>query len=227
MTENRILAWDGMINARDLGGLKTRDGRATRMKALVRSDTPSRLTPKGWQAFHDYGIRTIISLRTLGMEEPELDFSSPYPDIAVVQAPIEDVTDEEFVRLWVETGRWGTPLYFKDTLLRWPEKHAAVVSAIARAQPGGVLYHCIRGYDRTGIISLLLLGLAGVTPEEITSDYALSQDAKRDEFLARIGTSSLKIITETLEGFDIDAYLLGGGATREDLAAVRRRFLEG
>jgi protein-tyrosine phosphatase len=225
MSENRILDWDGMINARDLGGLKTRDGGLTRMKALVRSDTPSRLSPKGWEALHDYGIRTIITLRTLGMEEPELDFTSPYPEIATVQVPIEDVTDEEFVRLWVDTGRWGTPLYFKDTLQRWPQKHAAVVSAVARAQPGGVLFHCIRGYDRTGIISLLLLALAGVTPQEITADYELSRDSKRDEFLARIGTSSLKIITETLDWLDADAYLLGGGATSEDLATIRARFL--
>ncbi len=72
----------------------------------------------------------------------------------------------------------------------------------------------------------MLLALAGVTPQEITADYELSQDSKRDEFLARIGTSSLKIITETLDGFDIDAYLLGGGATRDDLAAVRARFLD-
>jgi len=42
--ENRVLAWDGCTNVRDLGGLKTCDGRLTRWGAVVRSDTPARLT---------------------------------------------------------------------------------------------------------------------------------------------------------------------------------------
>jgi len=58
-------------------------------------------------------------------------------------------------------------------------------SAIARAQPGGVLFHCGRGYDRMGIISLLVLALAGVMLEESAADYEPSVDAFRDELLAK------------------------------------------
>ena len=57
---------------------------------------------------------------------------------------------------------WCTPLYYRDALKRWPERHAAAISAIARAQPGGVLIHCKRGVDRTGIMTLLLLAAVGV-----------------------------------------------------------------
>lgn len=221
----RILVWDGCKNVRDLGGLKTQAGRMTRRGAVVRGDTPTRLTPAGWSALYAYGIRTIISLRTHGLVEEELDFTSPYPDLVVVQAPIEDVTDREFVQKWVDTNLWGTPLYYKDALQRWPERHAAVISAVAQAQAGGVLFHCIRGYDRTGIITLLLLTLAGVTPDEIVADYALSLDPERDEFLARQNTSVRGVILDILEGLNIDSYLRTGGVSPADLAAVRQRLV--
>ena len=221
----RVLNWDGCKNVRDLGGLSTGDSRTTCFGAVVRSDTPSRLTEAGWSALHEYGIRTIITLRTNGMKEDELDFTPPYPGLAVIQAPIEDVTDEEFVQQWASTELWSTPLYYRDALQRWPKRHAAVISAIARAQPGGVLFHCIRGHDRTGIISLLLLSLAGVTPDEILADYALSVDPEREELLARENTSTREVLLGTLGGLDIESYLVGGGTSKNDLATVRKRLL--
>jgi len=221
----RVLAWDGCINVRDLGGLSTGDGRSTRWKAIVRSDTPARLTAAGWSALYDYGIRTIITLRTVGMTEDELGFTSPYPDLVTVQAAIEDLTDKEFLQKWAISNLWGTPLYFKDALRRWPERHAAVISAIAQAQPGGVLFHCIRGYDRTGIISLLLLALVDVTPDDIIADYELSADPERDALLAGEHSSVQEAILGTLEGLTIENYLNMGGASKDDLAAIRERLL--
>ena len=224
--KDRILLWDGCNNVRDLGGLRTGDGRMTLWRAIVRSDTPARLTEAGWSELYAHGIRTIITLRTHGMTEDELDFTSPYPDIATVQAAIEDITDKEFLQKWAATNLWGTPLYYKDALQRWPERHAAVISAVAQAQPGGVLFHCIRGHDRTGIIALLLLALAGVTPDDIIADYELSPDPDRDELLAREHSTVRDAILGALAELDqIDSYLRLGGASQDDLAAVRRRLL--
>jgi len=222
---DRIIHFEGMNNARDLGGLRTEDNRLTRFGQVIRSDTPARLSPEGWSALYNSGIRTIITLRTHGMTEPELDFTSPYADITTVQAEIEDITDREFLEKWAMTELWGTPKYYPDALQRWPGRHAAVISAIAQAKPGGVLFHCIRGHDRTGIISLLLLAFAGVEREEILADYALSLDPERDEFLARLGTSVPEVIYGTLDGLDADKYLLASGVSPQDLDALRNRLL--
>jgi protein-tyrosine phosphatase len=221
----RVLAWEGCTNARDLGGLSTSDGGVTRWGVVVRSDTPGRLSAAGWSALYDYGIRTIVTLRTHGMLEDELDVTPPYSDIATVQVEIEDVTDMEFVQKYALTNFWGTPLYYKDALQRWQERHAAVISAIAQARPGGVLFHCIRGNDRTGIIALILLALAGVTPDEIIADYELSPDPERDELLAREHTSVREAILSALEGLNIDSYLRTGGVTQDELTTVRKRLL--
>jgi protein-tyrosine phosphatase len=221
----RILGWDGCRNVRDLGSLSTGAGRVTRWGEVVRSDTPARLTAAGWSALYDYGIRTIITLRTHGLTEDVLNVAPPYPDIAISQVEIEDVTDREFVQQWASTDFWGTPLYYKDALQRWPERHAAAISAIARARPGGVLFHCIRGYDRTGIIALLLLALIGVTPDEIIADYELSVDPERDELLAREHTSTREVILNVLGELDSESYLRIGGISQADLSAVRKRLL--
>ncbi len=224
--KDRILPWEGCNNVRDLGGLRTSDGRLTRPGAIVRSDTPAKLTAAGWSALHAYGIRTIITLRTHGMQEDELNITPPHSDLVTVQAAIEDVTDMEFRNKWASSELWCTPLYYHDALRRWPERHAAVISAIAQAQPGGVLIHCVRGTDRTGIIAVLLLALVGVPLDEIIADYELSPDPERDALLAGEHSSVRDAILGALTGLNIDSYLRMGGATQDDLDAVRKRLLE-
>jgi protein-tyrosine phosphatase len=223
--KKRVLDWEGCTNVRDLGGLRTSAGGLTRWRAIVRSDSPARLTEGGWTALYTYGIRTILTLRTYGMVEDELNITPPYSDITVVQAAIEDITDTEFVQQWVNTNLWGTPLYYKDALQRWPERHAAAVSAIARAEPGGVLFHCIRGNDRTGMIALILLALAGVSAEDMIADYELSPDPYREELLAKAQSSVREALLSALAGLDIESYLSMGGVSQVDLAALRKRFL--
>jgi len=226
MIKNRTLAWDGCVNVRDLGGLSTCDGRVTRWGAVVRSDNPSKLTSAGWSALYMHGIRTIISLRTHGKAEDVLDTTPRPSDLTTIQAAVEDLTDAAFVQRWVVSGLWCTPLYYRDALERWPERHVAAVSAVAAARPGGVLVHCGRGNDRTGLITLLLLALAGVAADDIIADYELSPDCQRDELLARQHTSAREAILATLAWLDVGTYLRVGGLSQVDLTAVRERLLE-
>jgi protein tyrosine/serine phosphatase len=226
MKRNRQLDWDGCDNVRDLGGLSALDGRKTRWGALVRSDAPSKLTAAGWHALCAHGIRTIISLRTEGKTEPDLDLPDPPAGIEVVSVAIEDLRDMEFLQRWAATELWCTPLYYQDALRRWPQRHAEAVSAFAHAQPGGVLMHCSRGQDRTGIMTLLLLALAGVTAEDIATDYELSPDPERDEILRAHDTSSRKVIVDTLANLDAEAYLSAAGLSPAEIAATRERLLE-
>ena len=227
MTSNRILSWEGCTNVRDLGGLNTSNSSKTCWGAVVRSDHPAKLTADGWSALYKHGIRTIISLRTHGLVEKDyLDTTPQMADITTIEVAIEDFTDTEFIKQWVDTGLWSTPLYYRDALKRWPERHVAAIRAIAQAQPGGVLFHCKRGHDRTGIIALLLLALAGVSPDDIVSDYELSIDPEREEILAREHTTTRETLLATLASLDIDGYLIAGGLSQTDLTAIRTRFID-
>jgi protein-tyrosine phosphatase len=139
---------------------------------------------------------------------------------------VEDITDTEFLHRWAVSDLWCTPLYYQDALNRWPERHAAAISAVARAQPGGVLIHCVRGVDRTGIVTILLLAAVGVTTDDIVADYELSVDPEREVILAREHTTTRDVILATLASLDIEPYLRKGGLSRTDLDAVRTRLLE-
>ena len=186
-----------------------------------------KLTDKGWTSLYDHGIRTIVSLRTHGFDEKDHpSVVPPHSDIQVVSVEIEDVTNKEFVQQWATTDLWGTPLYWNDALNLWAHRHAAALKAIAQAQPGGVLFHCIRGYDRTGIIAFLTLALAGVSMEDITADYELSVDSVRDKLLAERNTNAYEVLQKTLDGIDLENYLIEGGMTQNDIDAIRTRFLE-
>ena len=54
------------------------------------------------------------------------------------------------------------------------EAIASILSMIAEAEDGAVLFHCTAGKDRTGLIAALLLGHAGVSDDEIIADYTLT-----------------------------------------------------
>ena len=224
--DERVLAWDGCNNVRDLGGFSASGGRKTRWGALVRSDDPSKLTMDGWDALWAYGIRTIITLKTDGMTEFEFDMSVIPSGVKVQAVTIEDLSDKEFLQKWASTELWCTPLYYQDALMRWPKRHAEVIVTFANAQAGGVLIHCKRGNDRTGIISLLMLAMVGVSAEDIVADYELSPDPERDEILEARGTSSRKVIFDTLASINIDPYLITAGLSQSDLSKARDRLVE-
>jgi protein-tyrosine phosphatase len=234
----RDLGWDGCFNVRDLGGLRTLNGRATRRGAVVRSDSPDRLSPMGWAALHAHGIRTIIDLRNDEEREGRLH---PSPsDVATRHVPLDDIADAElWERIWADELD-GSPLYYRLFMDRKPERCVAAVRAVARARPGGVLLHCSSGRDRTGLITMLLLAVARVAPDDIASDYELSTSRLRP-FYAELGeedqgpqiekilrhkeTSARAEIFSILDSIDISSYLREAGLQKNDLKAVRTRLL--
>jgi protein-tyrosine phosphatase len=215
----RRLDWEGCANARDLGGLPTVDGRETLFGAVVRGDCPDRLTHAGWEALHAYGIRTVVDLRN------DDERSAAPARVDSVHVPLDGMEDADFWREWGSGPQFGTPLYYGPHLERFPERNARAVAAVANAQPGGVLIHCVGGRDRTGQLTILLLALCGVVPEAIAADYGLSGHAEGDEFLAGRGESASSVILAMLEELEAETYLLGAGVTDAEIAAVRVRLV--
>ncbi|MEM7028492.1 MAG: tyrosine-protein phosphatase [Chloroflexota bacterium] len=61
---NSPLPWDACKNARDVGGYPTEGGGTIKQGVLIRSDNLSYLTSVGRAALIDYGVRTIIDVRS-------------------------------------------------------------------------------------------------------------------------------------------------------------------
>jgi hypothetical protein len=82
----RVLRWDGCVNVRDLGGLPLRDGGETAFRVVVRADSLPGLTDAGRSALVDYGVTTIVDLRS-DRERGE-DGTARLP-VGVVSIPID------------------------------------------------------------------------------------------------------------------------------------------
>jgi protein-tyrosine phosphatase len=236
---DRTLDLPGCHNARDLGGLPAGGGARTRRGALVRSDALDQLTAAGWDALVAHGVRTVVDLRNDDERGPD---AAPRPaEITTLHVPLDVSEDREFWDVWEHGPQFGTPLYYRPHLERFPERNAQVVAAIARAAPGGVAFHCQGGRDRAGQVALLVLTLAGVAPEAIADDYALSEERLRPRYaaagepdqapmlngyLARQGLTARTAVLGVLDGLDLEAHLRAGGLTAGDVAALRARALE-
>lgn len=181
----RELNWDGLFNARDMGGVPLTGNGVTQSGRIVRSDHPSKLTPTGWAALRSYGVRTIVSFETANLpgrraleENPVVPIPEGTPRIVHVRVPVQDGSDEDFMSTWAATGRSGTPVYFHDALTRWPQYYANALCAVAAA-PGAVLMHCGRGQHRTGLVAALVLAIAGASPEAMADDYMFDSTGTR------------------------------------------------
>jgi protein-tyrosine phosphatase len=246
LPRSRDLAWDGLLNARDLGGHPTADGGETRWGSIVRADSVRQLTEAGWKAVVDYGIRTIVDLRS--EQELAADPPAELPVDAVHVSFFDDSPDvfEEVEAASVRAASHAeaTREVYLIFLEHFRANVAAAIRAVGQAPEGGVVVHCHGGKDRTGLVTAFLLRLAGVSIGEIAADYALSEERLRtrheqwfataaDEAelarLHRIAATPESSMVEVLEELErrygsIEGYLRAGGATDEDLERARARL---
>ena len=242
------LAWEGCLNVRDLGGLPTEDGRRTRLGGVVRSDNVRKLTEDGWRALADHGVRRIVDLRWPEelAEDPPRDVEIEVVHVSVLGGGF----DEEYVAQLdahlasvddvADHYAWS----YVDWLERYRERFGRAFAAIADAD-GVVVVHCMGGKDRTGVVSALLLRLAGVSHDAIGEDYAvtavnlepstsrwipaIADDAERAKWEKLKDTPAgamVRVVQEIEARYgDVASYLRTAGLTDEQLDLLRERLV--
>ena len=242
----RELAWEGCLNARDLGGHRTKDGEETRYGAIVRADSVRQLTDAGWRAAVAYGATSIVDLRT----DAELEVDPPV-ELPIEVTHVSFFDDDRAIFNEVEAVSAAAPdlaTATRDVYLVFLERFranvAAAVSAVAQAPDGAVVVHCVGGKDRTGLLTALLLHLAGVDDEQIGVDYALSEvrlRSRHDLWLAEAGNeaererirriaatpaaSIVGVLHELARRYgSVEDYLRESGVGAADIERVRARL---
>jgi len=197
---SRHLDWDGCLNLRDLGGLPIEAGGLSAWGAFVRGDTLCGLTETGRGALLGYGIRTVIDLRSSEEITREPNPFAALPDVvSYVHQPLNDPATES--RLSVTASATERYLVMVDAA-GTAGRLAAVFGSMAGAPPGGVLFHCFAGRDRTGIVAALLLRLAGVGTGVIVRDYEATDErmrARYDTWLETLDGTARERFLESLE----------------------------
>ena len=169
-TTDRKIHLEGAYNVRHLAGYPTAGGHPTTATDIIRSGSLHELTEGGLAAFGDLGLSVVVDFRSEVEQE-----RYPTPDlgaygVSVIQAPVFE-TDASPGGLAQQERYPGLAAIYQHFLTEGVAAYRTLFEAIATT-PGGVLFHCAVGKDRTGLAAALLLDLAGVPDEHIIADYA-------------------------------------------------------
>ncbi len=220
---------------------------------MIRSDNVASLTPEGRQAMVDYGVTTVIDLRSEaevngspGPPFSEFQSSSPLspqgggagsPSPAYRHLPlIDDATAP------VLNQAPTMPERYVLMLERRQRGMGAIFDAMAEAD-GPVLFHCFAGKDRTGLVAAMMLSIAGVESEAIGADFAetdVQLAGRYQEWLAKAAPERLESmrnelrcppewILSTLDHVDqkwggVEGYLEAAGLPSSTIARLQSKL---
>ncbi|HAH76042.1 MULTISPECIES: tyrosine-protein phosphatase [Kandleria] len=171
--EERYISLDHMPNTRDLGGYETQDGHYTKAHHFVRASGPYECSDHDLDKLYDYGVRVTIDLRS-DFEKKAMasrfseDDRFENIEINLLDTEVVKVVPEE-VKEYKDLG--GVYIY---ALEAHKQQIKEVFDVFLNHLYDCVLFHCSAGKDRTGIISALLLDLAGCHDYDIVKDYSES-----------------------------------------------------
>ncbi len=168
----RELSFERLFNVRDLGGLRTADGRTVRPGLVYRSDDPHRATEADVEALRALGIRTVIDLRL--DEEVEVRGSHVWTTLGLDPVRCSIMTQEPVPE---NLARYIEPEFVRDEYLAMiadDDIARRLWRALAAAGDEPRLIHCASGRDRTAVIAAFLLETLGVSREDVLDDYEAS-----------------------------------------------------
>ncbi len=241
----------GVFNFRDLASAQAAGG-SLRSRLVYRADGINRCRDTETQMIADLGVRRVLDLRT--DRERMADGVFDHPDIVTVHIPMIENLEALADRLDEVDAELMAEFYLTiaaDNSGAIALCIAEIIASAADDEP--VVVHCTAGKDRTGIVSALVLALAGVDDRHIADDYARSAAAvarlhawqrereattRLDELAdagfgpahqAQLMSADPATIVAFLDGIrrhygSVEDYLAWGGTDRSELDRVRRVF---
>lgn len=165
MQIQRRYQFKNILNCRDIGGYPTPDG-VTQFGRFIRCGIVN--IPEQWEIdkLNEIGIGTSIDLRgTYEAKETPLNLER-LNGADVYNLPLFEFNVATNVGMDLPLAQ-----IYAEIADNQMHNIATVLNTIADAKDGTVMYNCFFGKDRTGILTMLLLSIAGVSKEDIIADY--------------------------------------------------------
>lgn len=169
--KNNLFILDNLYNVRHLGGLRTRDGKIIKNHKYIRGTARGSLSATEKDFFYDLGVRVVVDLRSGDEITKTLSALRGYKDILYYHV---DMLGE----FWQVTGTGFNDIsdLYLFLLDNSQKKIKEVFDVFLKHENEGVFYHCTAGKDRTGVITMLMLDLVGVSEADIIENYRVSYE---------------------------------------------------
>ncbi|MCF0065241.1 tyrosine-protein phosphatase [Dyadobacter sp. LJ419] len=202
----RYVSFNETLNFRDIGGLKTRDGKTVRLGKIYRSGNLAQLDSDEFAKFNATHIARVYDLRT----DHEIKGKEDHlpPNVQYLHTPTVEDNAGEIAQLRSRVingeisemqGRDMTVKFYQDAVSGNVDALRDIINGItASGEP--VLYHCSAGKDRTGIVSALILSILNVDRETIVNEYLLSNYYRNAHTEKTLGKAKMgKIIKRKMD----------------------------
>ncbi len=208
------LAWDNMPksllettrNTRDLGGYRIAGTKTyTKYNRIYRSDLAKAPSEKDIDFLKKNGITTIIDFRIDVEVEKAANGFSGVEGLTYYNFPN---IEGSFLPKTIEEVRYSYQVIAEAKSM------TQVMRTIAEA-PGGVMYNCSAGKDRTGVTSAVILWLCGVSDEDIVYDYMITKITNEERF---------KLIREYYPDLDMNIVIPNEENMRSLLRALKEKY---
>lgn len=236
--DSPAVEWNPAYNFRDLGGLPTEDGRQTLPGRLYRSATLHDLGDDGAAELRRrFGNFCVVDLRTPDEVEAQGAGSAAAwfrcMSLPVVPPPLPPDGPADLLSRYFA--------YLDNSTF-----NIIATLRLMSSDAGPVAVHCTSGKDRTGVVTALLLRLAGVTPAAVVADYAATA-ANVPHVMERLGRKGpqplraadippeiLEAEGETIRAFlerleerfgGVDAWAFEHGLDRSDVDTLQATFI--
>ena len=183
---DRHVQLTGATNLRDVGGVRTADGRWVRMGLVFRSDSLAHLTDQDLAGLSGLGLRTLYDLRSQAERAADPDRLPDGVDVRIADVAPEtpnfgpqmaqDPRMADYLKSMAAQGPAGMAQFYRRFVTAEPALAAYRILFHGLAQPRALpaLFHCSAGKDRTGWGAAVLMTLLGVPRDAVMKDYLAS-----------------------------------------------------
>lgn len=171
------LPLEGITNCRELGGYATNEMKVTKWHNLLRSNTFTNATEEDLQFLLEYGVNTIIDLRTKSEIKKNPNPANKHSDFNYINVDLIGQGEDGLMSFDyddVDIDEMSLGRSYVNMITTNDRLKQVFDIMLTELEHGGALFHCTAGKDRTGVIAMLLLGLGGVSKQDIIANYQVT-----------------------------------------------------